>query len=352
MKCNIIYMFFMLLMLLNAMQSYAQGKANVEVSNLSVKQENGQMLINMIVKSECLEVHTAQSLWLDITLENEERVLQLPALVYTGKQRYRFDERNNRLAANETTTPHQIFKGIGEKTVYLSDYACQIPYSEWMDNASLRLKCIFHDCCDEWLVAEKVLMAIADTHPVIVEEPLEPVKVLTKEVVSKKFATCIYYEFKSDKLLASHAGNQITLNRIDSLIQVIALDEEINLRAIKIIGYSSPEGTYHFNKELAQKRYEGFKAYLVNKYGLDGQLIDGSWIAEDWDGVLRVLESTEIDHKNKVVDLIHQVGIFKGREVQLMNLAGGRPYLQMMDRIFPSLRRIELEIDYDVIEYK
>lgn len=345
----------MLLMLSVAMHSYAQGGASIEVSDLSVKQEQGLLLINMIVKSEFLKVHTAQSLWLDITLENEERVLQLPALVYTGKQRYRFDERNKKLSSDElSTTPHQVFKGINEETIYLSDYVCEIPYSNWMDNASLRLKCMYHDCCDEWLVAEEVLIAhtrsvwyAPETEDVITRE-IEQQRKLRKEIVERTFTSSIRYAFKSDELLFDFENNQHIFATIDSLL----INEGLTVRAVRLKGYSSPEGTYHTNRKLAKTRAAGLEKFLCGKYRLDNMLFDLKWVAEDWDGVLEALKYTEITHKAKVIDIINHVGIFKGREAQLMDLAGGRPYLQIMDQIFPALRRVELEIDYEQAEYK
>ncbi len=75
-------------------------------------------------------------------------------------------------------------------------------------------------------------------------------------------------------------------------------------------------------------------------------------IPEDWDGVLEALKHTDITHKTRAIEIINNIGLFKGREVQLMNLAGGRPYLQMMDMVFPGLRRVEVEIDYEKVEYK
>ena len=50
--------------------------------------------------------------------------------------------------------------------------------------------------------------------------------------------------------------------------------------------------------------------------------------------------------REATLDLINNVDIDKGRERMLMNLADGKPYKYLAERIFPEVMRVDYKIEY------
>lgn len=108
-------------------------------------------------------------------------------------------------------------------------------------------------------------------------------------------------------------------------------------------------GSYKANDRLAQNRVNGFKSYLENKYALSSHYpVDVTWVAEDWDQLYKMVADSDMRYRNEVLLLIDRVGIFEGREKELMELAGGAPYKYMLKEFFPALRRVEITVNYDL----
>ena len=85
--------------------------------------------------------------------------------------------------------------------------------------------------------------------------------------------------------------------------------------------------------------------YPLNQYGI----VFGG---ENWDGLVKALDTFEMDYKEEVLDIITNIPIEKGRETKLMQLRGGVPYRFMLKHIFPSLRVAICKVNYDVKNFK
>ena len=73
---------------------------------------------------------------------------------------------------------------------------------------------------------------------------------------------------------------------------------------------------------------------------------------EDWDRLVEFIQKDpKVENRERVLEIIRTVDIFDGREKQLMDLNGGRPYLYMLENLFPLLRRSEYRIEYAVPEF-
>ena len=116
---------------------------------------------------------------------------------------------------------------------------------------------------------------------------------------------------------------------------------------IRICGYASPDGNYRDNETLST-RAARFSEYVRITYGLPRSLFSVSSVAEDWEGLIDLLQQTSPPYREAALDIIRRYGIFNGRERELMNLQGGIPYKTMLRELFPRLRRIEVTVSYRV----
>ena len=98
---------------------------------------------------------------------------------------------------------------------------------------------------------------------------------------------------------------------------------------------------------MAEARSRFFSIYLRSLYGIPRGLVEVSSVAEDWEGLVDLLEQDDPPYREAVLRVISRYGIFNGREKYLMELQGGYPYKDMLRNFFPRLRRIEVIVRYE-----
>lgn len=118
------------------------------------------------------------------------------------------------------------------------------------------------------------------------------------------------------------------------------LQESKTSRVVRvvIVGSASPEGTLAFNDRLAWNRAVALKDFLLRNTAFPADsmtLFNGS---EDWRGLRRMVAASDLYEREEILRIIDNVPVKKGRELELMKLSGGRPYLYMLEHMFPELR--------------
>lgn len=166
---------------------------------------------------------------------------------------------------------------------------------------------------------------------------------------NKSLRCYLTYPQGSAKVSVEFGNNAEELDKLDQFIRQVFKDSLIYVSSVQLCGFCSIEGSYKANDRLAQNRVEGFKSYLDGQYSLSSRYpVDVSWVAEDWDELYKVVSESDMDYRQEVLSLIDHVGVFEGREKQLMELAGGGPYKYMLQEFFPALRRVEIKVNYDL----
>jgi hypothetical protein len=106
-----------------------------------------------------------------------------------------------------------------------------------------------------------------------------------------------------------------------------------------LLGLSSPEGAFEFNKRLSGKRAEALKQYIADRIALADScfaLVNGD---EGWEELRYKVEHSGMEYRKEVLNIIDSVPIMKGREGQLQRLKRGVPYRYLEEHFFPQLRR-------------
>lgn len=158
----------------------------------------------------------------------------------------------------------------------------------------------------------------------------------------------INYESGRYDVIRNFADNARELAKIDSVLVPILQDRDrYEIQSLCIIGHTSPEDTYEYNRQLANYRGRAMADYVRKNYPMMRDvdiIIHGS--GEDWDGLRKMVDGCGQPWEREVLHIIDTVGTFDGREKQLMDLRGGQPYRYMMEHFFPSLRRMEMRLQY------
>lgn len=159
-----------------------------------------------------------------------------------------------------------------------------------------------------------------------------------------------YLDFVAGKsdILPDFRNNAAELGRIRQLVESIKNDGDADITGITIMGYASPEGTYHANYILSEKRAAALKRHIQSYYGFPERIFQVIAKGEDWETLDSLVAVSFMPEKHRILEIIRQTDIFDGRELKLMQLAGGVPYKKMKAELFPQLRRSEYKLNYTV----
>lgn len=241
-------------------------------------------------------------------------------------------------------------------------YSVDIPYESWMDNARLIIKKEVGKPGSTGLYTYTGVLknSLERKRNNLPDNPAQPAFAFLLPTATSsatesstgylhtRIIDLHYPDMRSSNVLDIPA-NQTRIEEICEVISQIVNNQDYSLIGVYITGYTSPEGIYYDNEQLAKKRAQAFQSYIRNRCSLPASYFTASWIGEDWLGLVTLInENMNVPSKDQVLRIIDNVGIFKGREKQLMILNGGVPYRYMKTYLFSQLQRVECKIIYRV----
>lgn len=338
---------------------------SISIEEISIGTTNETLDIDFTIKASRLELKSDGQLKLEFAVENIERKLVLPVIVYAGTQRYYYEQRRAELSGNYYIEPYKIYKGVRKNQMYELKYKMSIPYHTWMEHASITYAEYLRNCKGDYRISNGVL--VADLNPIIHTEPeiWRPDSTLYPNIVSflmpkveevKKRASMvelrIAFPVNVTEVHPEFGSNRHELNKADSLINAITNNELLTINGIKIEGYASPEGRYANNERLAKGRSESFKSYLIREYPQSEHLRNSTtaWTAEDWDGLGKLVQASNMPYKDEVLAVVQDDSMLPDSKEQVLQKIGrwSDVYKLMLNEMFPKLRRIALKVDYTV----
>ena len=401
------YPFLALLFFLPALPAEGQG-ARVTLADAQVTNDSLYLSLKMDLSSVRPSSRTCVH-FTPILANARGGRLELPPVLVSGRRRYRFDRREWALNTNGRThraEPYLIQLCKRRSAPRPVSYHIGMPYSVWMGDAILLLRQEVKDCCDLQLLGvdtismrlfteqmieqqtapvrypvstqQPILMqqpvSVQQTIPVQYVEPLVatpsvtyPVTYSVRDVelytsmlsfleptvehdkkLDEKAVFYIDYPLGSDNILPDYRNNRTELQKLDSLLFPFSAGDYSSMEHIRVCGYASPDGPYIDNERLAGSRARFFASYICNACGIPRSRIETTCVAEDWEGLSALLQSEQPLYAAAALSIIQNVGVFNGREKQLMDLRGGQPYRDMLRHFFPRLRRLEVSVRWNI----
>ncbi|WP_455637610.1 DUF3868 domain-containing protein [Parabacteroides sp.] len=365
----------------------------ISPQELSVRNDSLQMVFEMDLNDVHVNSLTSVSFTLILqALQKQDAAVELPPVIITGSKRFRFERRERALASGEiAATPYLVLVDNHRTVSKNINYRISVPYASWMQNARLLLRQELKDCCDLQLLGVDTLVqrialkdlpvSVPDTvlqknKPLTVkktattdnsvphiknneksyvdevphqerEQEIVPVSPARKTRDTESLVLYFDYPIGKDDIYPDLKNNRYEIDKIDRLFAPLRREQFVSVRSIRICGYSSPDGNYGNNERLAEARSRFFSIYLRSLYGIPRGLVEVSSVAEDWEGLVDLLERDDPPYREAVLRIIGRYGIFNGREKYLMDLQGGYPYKDMLKHFFPRLRRIEVIVRYE-----
>lgn len=364
----------------------------IRITQNRFEQQGDSLYIEMNFDLNGLTVGSNQAFTLTPVIEAGKEVKELPSVIVNGKRRSKAYQRS--LYFNNGVDPFPAYTTIvvNKRTQEKVNYKVVVPYEAWMQDAVLNLRESFYDGIEQRLISVNMLAKnlkwdaaqkgkvqivaptpkftpapVAEAAPVIVKENTgAKVKIVANtskaeeqrpvvqekagNTYAKEGSAYLDYPQSRTQIIPDYRNNREELAKIRATLDEIRNNPAYEITGIYLTGYASPEGTYEQNEKLSRGRTLELRNYLLDRYPLRRDLYHMDWVAEDWTGLKKMITQFGMPDKDRVLYIINTVGIFEGREKQLMDLNNGTPYRYMMKEFFPKLRRVDYKITYKLIK--
>lgn len=335
--------------------SYAQFLGGVTVERRVLEERNDTLCLELDMLVRARAMNTCQSLMLipELSTPDGKNVLLFPHVVVNGRNKANMARRLRKLSGNywNQRQPYQTIR-VNRKTEELVEYVMTVPYEMWMDGASLRIRHILTSCADNKQVFTTDVNGAVDFAPRTAYEPQLAVNFYepAPEVKNRRAQGEAFLDFPAGKsvILPDFRKNPEELARIGAMIRSVTDDKNAVITRLYIEGYASPEGAYETNDRLSRDRSEALKQYIAGNFAVDGELIRVSSMAEDWPGFRALVEQSEVPDKDQVLRIIDSSRSPDEKEEKLKRTSS---WFRMLLRMFPSLRRVNYQIDYTLRDF-
>ena len=253
---------------------------------------------------------------------------------------------------------------VDKKTGGVFTMHVEFPYDERMQISELQLR-VEAKCpgSDEFTLVNantgKVVKAKElEANPAIVREcglvVAEGVNTLQQDLAYADAMAALPSDYKRvttsvDKTEILYAINKANVTKKalkDADLEAFQANVDENLKNdratqhVAVKGYASPDGPVKFNDTLSKERSEsGDKvlAKLLKNSGLD---IDVAAYGEDWEGFKEMVEKSNIQDKDLILQVLSMYDSSAERENQIKNMSS--VYGELKEDVLPKLRRAQL----------
>lgn len=338
-----------------------QGNITVQMNRLA--QRGDSLYVDMDIATDGKNVPSRMSADFTPILSSGDNAYELPKISVMGRNNFKNFRRAQALmsrrehASYDPHAPYAVVRDYkGDQRV---NYELTVPYEPWMSSAQLTLR--KEDCgCGKSRTTETRLLANkVDLEKIIVIERYDMKPALAyirpaAEPVKERSVECeAYLDFAVGRTALDPAfgRNASEIEKIVAAFEDVKGDEDVTLRGVSLSGYASPEGSIALNERLSEGRANALKKYLMARYDYPASFYATHFGGEDWEGLAKLVEASDMQYKDEVLALIADVPVAQNREAKLMALRGGVPYKRMLRELFPKLRRVVFRADYEVRQF-
>lgn len=316
----------------------------VSVGNLKMERNGEYMVVDMTLDLKDLDVDGNRAVLLTPRLINGNDSLDLQSIGIYGRRRYYFYVRNGEsmLAEDE-----QSFKA-SEKPDNIT-YHQIVSYADWMNGAKLSLHRSDYGCCNTLLAEQDGDLG---RHVEAFFPELVYVRPQAETVKSRSLEGSAFIDFPVDKtvIYPDYRRNTAELGKIQATIDSVRNDLDVTITQVWLKGYASPESPYAHNKELAIGRTEALKRYIQQLYKFGEDVIATDYEPEDWAGLRRYVEQTNLDHRTEILALIDSDMEPDAKEEKIKR-SYPEEYRFLLQNCYPALRHTDYRIAYVIRSY-
>ncbi|MBX9188061.1 DUF3868 domain-containing protein [Bacteroides sp. K03] len=344
-----IFILAILLGIGNMLKTMAQSTRDitpgVSIENFNMNREGKYLTVEMNLDLNKLNVEANRAVLLTPRLVNGTDSLDLPSVGIYGRRRYYYYVRN----------------GIGSisgenETVYrVSDKPDNVAYNNlseyegWMDGATLKFHRSDWGCCHEILAEYE---GIVGRHREAFFPELVFVQPKAEIMKSRSLSGSAYIDFPVDQtvIYPDYRRNTVELGKIQATIDSVRNDKDVTITSVWLKGFASPESPYKHNTELAIGRTATLKKHIGQLYHFADSIIQTDYEPEDWEGLRRYVEQSNINHREKILTMIDSDMEPDAKETKIKRTYP-EEYRFMLQNFYPALRHTDYRIDYNIRKF-
>ena len=317
----------------------------ISVENLRMERNGGYIAIDMLWNLSELDVDDNRAVLLTPRLVNDNDSLDLPSVGVYGRRRYYFYVRNG----------ESMLSGKNEKSYKFSEkpdtieYHNIIPYAEWMNGSVLSLHRNDYGCCNT-LLAEQNGMLGRHTEAFFPELVYVRPQGQIEKRDSLEGSALIDFPVNQTVIYPDYRRNSAELGKIQSSIDSVRSDMDVTITSVWLKGYASPESPYAHNKELAIGRTDALKKHIQQLYRFEGGVITTAYEPEDWAGLRRYVEQSNLAHRTEIIALIDGNLEPDAKEWKIKRTYP-EEYRFLLQNCYPALRHTDYRIAYTIRSY-
>lgn len=169
-----------------------------------------------------------------------------------------------------------------------------------------------------------------------------------EQLNTEKLTAYIGFPAGSVRLDLKYGNNRAELEKLKEHLSQLQ-GAENRVRAVRLTGFASPDGSTSENERLAGNRAVGFKNYLQKLPELSGGVsVTIDWVGEDWEGLRELVAKSERSYRAEVLTVLDNYTDADSRRKQLKALNKGAIYKDIEKSFFSRLRRMELDVTYEM----
>lgn len=177
----------------------------------------------------------------------------------------------------------------------------------------------------------------------------EPKTSRAEQPAIEKLTAYVGFPAGSIRLDPKYGNNHAELEKLKERLAKLQ-DTGNKVRAVRLTGFASPDGSTAENERLAGNRAVGLKNYLQKLPELAGGIpVAIDWVGEDWDGLRELIAGSGQSYRERVLAVLDTYTDADSRRKQLKALDKGAIYKDIEKSFFSRLRRMELDITYETV---
>ncbi|MFI3268429.1 MAG: OmpA family protein [Rikenellaceae bacterium] len=217
-----------------------------------------------------------------------------------------------------------------------------VPFMLWMVNSQMIGHTFYDNGYKSRHIFEQVMAEGVYYKPeIVVVEP--PVVVEEAELLNKSDKAAIFFKINSAEIKDHLENNDLNLKTISSLLKQINDNKDAELKSVTVIGIASPDGIYESNEQLSKERAQEAKKYLIENCNVKANMIKTENIAEDWDGLVKLLNNASISDRNTLISMIRSN---KTDAEKNMILKSSINFNTIAKDLLPKLRRTIYNVNF------
>ena len=169
---------------------------------------------------------------------------------------------------------------------------------------------------------------------------------------SRSLSGSAYIDFPVDQtvIYPDYRRNTTELGKIQATIDSVRNDKDVTITSVWLKGFASPESPYKHNTELAIGRTAALKKHIGQLYHFADSIIQTDYEPEDWAGLRRYVEQSNINYRAEILALIDSDMEPDAKEAKIKRTYPDE-YRFMLQNFYPALRHTDYRIDYNIRKF-